>query len=291
MLSGWKETALWLLALYVLIFHADPIFDWMLAHPYLAVVAIGLAIFTAFAIDSVRDWRHGATLITSVREQIESGESGNSMGGAAAILGLMVIVWLVVVWASISMASDSQKSILVLILGGITAGIAAPFLLYPAVFLAGSMQPVQGFAAKVSLALETARDDVTETRAQLNGMPVPRGLTALVTDADDVWRADPVSLKARIGGLGTRYRVASRSPLVVEAETTAGDRETLTLKQVSPTELDATINIKVAGAWSRGCLLLAGQSGFARMAANIEAGRLTRMLGTKVSVVDEPKIV
>ena len=294
---GWVDSLIWVGVVYLLFRYLLPGAELMLDQPVVSVVVIGAVVFLVFLSATVYDWRHGSEMVGEVRRRIllTPGEPDEPMVAVWIVFGLLIAIWLAVVFTAIGMVGDPdethRRAMLILILGGLTAGIGAPFLVLPTILLLGLVKGAEIFDVSFRLRLAASRSDALAQRADLSRMPAPSGLGHPVEISDAPvpnWRSRPVSLFNILARLGTSFTVerAAGDRLIITALSDTGDREVLGLVQVDDTLLEARVTEEVRGAWARGVLLFAGREGMSRMISTIEAARQSRMLGTEVEVED-----
>ncbi|MDU8943696.1 hypothetical protein [Ovoidimarina sediminis] len=285
-LPSWVPTAFGVAVFYALITYDNLAADWVHAHPSAFVALIGVASYLLFFGTFAWDLRYGQDAFAEVRARIRSNisEPNEPTVGLWIILGLLILTIVAVIVAALFYAQPrgETRPMLIIILGGLTAGAGAPFLIPPTVFVAGLLSPASCFTVTFTTRLATPCPDALTRRAALEKRPQPQGLTALRPMGDGRFRADAVYLGAMLMRHGTDYTLTrgSDGSLAIASQTDAGDREVAQLTQTGPQEIETEVEVSCNGAWTRGFLRLAGISGYARLVAEVEEAVLATMLGT-----------
>lgn len=173
--SDWIRIAIWGGLGYVFFMYLAPSSDRLLAHPWLSVAAIGAISFLMFSGAAIWDWRYGEDLLGLVQARIAAArpEPDGPEIGLWIILGVTVLVILGVVIFAIAEAPQApgNRGVPILILGGLTAGVAAPFLILPAIPLAGLFAPRRALTIRFAVRLADPPADAAWRRAAFFSAP------------------------------------------------------------------------------------------------------------------------
>lgn len=287
-LPNWVWSLGWVAFAFAMFEILGPLVDWISAYPGYFVLMIGFFSYAGFLFGLAWEWRHGSDQLDQVAASIRfrPREPGEPLYGLWIILGAMLAVIAGVVVAALVFAPTRPETgpMLTIVLGGLSAGIAGPFFLYPTIYLVGWCRAKSTIDVTVALSLGSPRPDALDLRAQLDRMPPPRGTGRLRPTDDGGWRAKPIHLANVLLRQGEAFRVVHRSPheLQVENLANSGDVELKRFKLQNGTTLNLHVTATCRSAWSKGLLVFAGQAGFERLIITVEMAILSVMLGCDV---------
>jgi hypothetical protein len=217
------------------------------------------------------------------------------------LFALLAVVSVVTVWAiahTAEILSDKPQGETFLVLSVcLAAGVAGPFLVNPAIWIAGwFVEPVL-LRLRFRMILSGECEDPLARRAALDTIPCyDTSLSRawrLPGDGAAIYRLDAAGLQARLIGMGQVITVEELVPgrrLVLSARTDGGDGERAIYTLSSPGNgacaVDCLLENRIASPFMRAFIRFVGQRHIGRGAAEVDAARMRKLTGCDVKVED-----